>query len=68
LTRSLDRARQIGYRFGEIWALTVLARAHRLAGNANKARHYAEQAVTASGNLHGTQARAEALTEHARLV
>lgn len=67
MTRGLDRARQIGYRFGEIWALTVLAQAHRLAGNANKARYYAEQAVTASGNLHGTQARTDALTEHARL-
>src|SRR5690348_17697010 len=53
-----------GYRFGEIWALTTLARAHRLAGDISKAVDYAEQAVTASANLDGTQARNDALTEY----
>jgi DNA-binding SARP family transcriptional activator/tetratricopeptide (TPR) repeat protein len=66
-TRGLDYARQIDYRFGEIWALTTLARAHRLSGDTDKARRYAEQAIRASNNFHGTQARTDALTEHARL-
>jgi DNA-binding SARP family transcriptional activator len=67
MTRGLDHARHIGYRFGEIWALTTLARAHRLSGDISKAVDYAEQAVTASANLDGTQARNDALTEYARL-
>lgn len=67
MTRGLDDARHIGYRFGEIWALTTLAKAHRLSGNTGKARHYAEQAVAASDSLHGTQARTDALIEHAQL-
>jgi DNA-binding SARP family transcriptional activator/tetratricopeptide (TPR) repeat protein len=67
MTRGLDHARQIGYRFGEIWALTVLARAHRLSGNTTQARSFAEQALTTSENLHGTQARTDALTEYSQL-
>jgi DNA-binding SARP family transcriptional activator len=66
-TRGLDHARQIAYRFGEIWALTTLAQAHRLSGNTESARQYAEQAVMASNNLHGTQVRAGALSEYAQL-
>lgn len=67
MVRGLDQARHIAYRFGEIWAVTILAQAHRLAGNTDKARCYAEQAVDASAGLDGTQARADALTEYARL-
>lgn len=66
--RGLDDARRIAYRFGEIWALTTLAKAHRLTGATGKARHYAEQAVAISGNLHGTEARADAIAEHAQLA
>lgn len=67
MTRGLDQARHIGYRFGEIWALTTLAQAHRLSGEVDKARDYAEQAVKASANLDGTQARTDALSEYAQL-
>jgi len=67
MTRGLVYARQVGYRFGEIWALTTLAHTHRLSGDRGQARSYAEQALTASENLHGTQARADALTEYAQL-
>jgi DNA-binding SARP family transcriptional activator/tetratricopeptide (TPR) repeat protein len=67
-TRGLDHARQIGYRYGEVWALTTLAQAHRLSGDTDEARHFAEQAVTASNNFHGTQARTDALTERALLA
>lgn len=67
MTRGVDHAAQIAYRFGEIWALTILAQAHRLSGDTEKARHYAKRAVMASSNLHGTQARADALNEYAQL-
>jgi DNA-binding SARP family transcriptional activator/tetratricopeptide (TPR) repeat protein len=67
MTHGLDQARHIGYRFGEIWALTTLAQAHRLSGNIDKARYYAEQSIRISNNLDGTQARTDALTEYARL-
>jgi DNA-binding SARP family transcriptional activator len=67
MTRGLQHARRIGYRFGEIWALTVLARAHRLSGNTKKARSFAGQALAASENLHGTQARTDALNEYSQL-
>jgi hypothetical protein len=67
MTRGLEHARRIDYRFGEIWALTTLAQAHRLSGETAKALHYAERAVAASDNLHGTQARSDALAEYARL-
>ncbi|HYQ65084.1 class I SAM-dependent methyltransferase [Actinophytocola sp.] len=48
-------------------ALTTLAQAHRLSGETDKALRYAERAVAASDNLHGTQARSDALAEYARL-
>lgn len=67
MTRGLDHARRIDYRFGKIWALTVLARAHRLSGNPSQARSFAEQALTTSENLHGTQARTDALNEYSQL-
>jgi hypothetical protein len=67
MTHGLAHARRIGYRFGEIWALVTLSRAHRLFGDRNKARDYAEQAVAASTTLEGTQARTDALTEFAQL-
>jgi DNA-binding SARP family transcriptional activator/tetratricopeptide (TPR) repeat protein len=67
MTRGLEHARRIDYRFGEIWALTTLAQAHRLSGEMDKALCYAERAVAASDNLHGTQARSDALAEYARL-
>ncbi|GAB3443818.1 BTAD domain-containing putative transcriptional regulator [Actinophytocola sediminis] len=67
MTRGLGLARRIGYRFGEIWALTTLARAHRLHGNINKARYYADQAVSGSDTFQGTQARVDALAEYARM-
>jgi hypothetical protein len=67
LNRGLEHARRIDYRFGEIWALTTLAQAHRLSGETDTALRYAERAVAASDNLHGTQARSDALAEYARL-
>lgn len=63
----LDHARHISYRFGEIYALTTIARAHRLSGNTEQAHDYAEQAVAASATLDGTQARTDALTEYSQL-
>jgi DNA-binding SARP family transcriptional activator len=66
--RGLNDARHIAYRFGEIWALTALAKAHRLSGDPGTARRYAEQAVAASDSLRGTDARAGALAEHAQLT
>lgn len=68
VTRGLGLAMRTANRLGEIWALTILARAHRLSGDLASARHYADRAVTASGNLHGTQARTDALAEHALLA
>ncbi|MFL6118476.1 BTAD domain-containing putative transcriptional regulator [Actinophytocola sp.] len=67
MTRGLDLARRHTYRYGEIWALTTLARAHRLHGEPDRARYYAEQAVRLSQDLHGTQVRADAFDEYARL-
>lgn len=66
-TQGLDHARRIGYRFGEVWALTTLAQAHRLTGDTGKAGNYAKRALATSSNLRGTQARTDALTEYAQV-
>jgi hypothetical protein len=68
LYRELAHARRHEYRYGEIWALTYLAKSWQLSDDTAKARHYAEQAVTVSQNLdHHTKIRQGALDEYAKL-